>query len=63
MLAFNGYIHFEIFFNFVLVKFFFHKMAAEAENFANLQICVNPVFWVPVSWGKVLEVLRPLPNC
>ena len=25
-------------------------------------IYANPVFWVPVSWGKVLGVLRPLPN-
>ena len=24
-------------------------------------IYANPVFWVPVSWGKVLEVLKPLP--
>ena len=23
----------------------------------------NPVFWVPVSWGKVFGVLIPLPNC
>ena len=26
-------------------------------------IYANPVFWVPVSWGKVFMVLRPLPNC
>ena len=26
-------------------------------------INANPVFWVPVSLGKVLGVLRPLPNC
>ena len=25
-------------------------------------INANPVFWVPVSWGKVCMVLRPLPN-
>ena len=25
-------------------------------------IYANPVFWVPVSWGKVFGVLRPLPN-
>ena len=25
-------------------------------------IYANPVFWVPVSWGKVFEVLRPMPN-
>ena len=25
-------------------------------------INANPVFWVPISWGKVLGVLRPLPN-
>ena len=30
----------------------------------NNQLCMyaNPVFWVPASWGKVLGVLRPLPN-
>ena len=27
-----------------------------------VQIYASPVFWVPISWGKVLGVLRPLPN-
>ena len=27
-----------------------------------VSIYANPVFWVPVSWGKVFGVLRPLPN-
>ena len=26
-------------------------------------INANPVFWVPVSWVKVLGVITPLPNC
>ena len=40
-------------------KFWIHStLNVQHLNF----IHANPVFWVPVSWGKVFMVLRPLPN-
>ena len=55
------------FFCHIKITFYFKhdlKMIASKSpvDVSYIKIYSNPVFWVPVSLGKVLMVLRPLPN-